>query len=257
MTAAHAEAPLRWRRWIIVAGLLAVGLAVWLLAGRPDEKPVAAEHLDAAAAAVDVTASQSTAFVSKQGSGSVSPHSTERFEMRAKGNVAGADDQEVPNHSAAVLPPDERWWRPGRKHRYDDTADPFVRQPLDYSPDTPRLLGPRIGQDLFDQERIADMVRRGTRPGSAIALAKGRPLSVEEQQAGRRALQAFFDDAVPKVDAMIAGEMSVSAGENYFGPRRQQLNRELRDALGLQDGQFLRIWPHISRGDPTYLPFAN
>ncbi len=139
------------------------------------------------------------------------------------------------------------WWQPGQKHRYDEHPDAFIRQPLDYSPDTPRLLGAEIGVNLFDLERISDMIHRGTESNSAISRVIGRSLQTTEQQKARQLLQQFFDEAMPVVDAILASEMTQQEGEAFFKPRRQQLNRELRAALAITEPEFLAIWPHLAR----------
>ncbi len=140
---------------------------------------------------------------------------------------------------------ENKWWRPGREHRYDDVADVFVRQPLDYSPDTPSRLGNSIGFALFDLERVSDMVRTATTPESEVAMAKGRALTKEEWHAARQVLQLFFDETTPVVDAILSGDMSTTAGARLIAARRTDLNKELRDAMGLGPKQFYQIWPHL------------
>jgi len=137
------------------------------------------------------------------------------------------------------------FWQPGAEHWYGDDVDPFIRQPLDYPTDTPSILGNRISYHLYDLETVQDMVRRGRELDSEIARVLGRPLDDAEWQAGRRALQAFFDETVPRVDALIAGDQTLDEGYAFIGQRRRRLDRELRQALHLDDAQFYALWPHI------------
>jgi hypothetical protein len=137
------------------------------------------------------------------------------------------------------------FWRPGAEHWYGDELDPFVRQPLDYPTDTPSILGNRISYHVYDLETVQDMVRRGREPDSEIARVLGRPLTDAEWQAGRRALQAFFDETVPHVDAVIGGDETMDEGYAFIGPRRRRLDAELRQALHLDDDRFYKLWPHV------------
>lgn len=142
-----------------------------------------------------------------------------------------------------------RWWRPGQPHDYGTDVDPFIRQPQDYGSDTPAILGERISFHVYDLERVQDMVRRGTEPHSEIAQVRGTPLTEDEREAARRVLQAFFDQTVPDVDAIIEGSMSRDEGYDRIRPRRLALDRDLRDALGLTDKQLYELWPHLRDRD--------
>jgi hypothetical protein len=137
-----------------------------------------------------------------------------------------------------------RWWTPGQPHYYGDPGG-FIRQPLDYGGNTPRILGNRISYHLYDLETVVDMVRRGRDAHSEIAKVVGRPLTEDEWQAGRKVLQSFFDDTTPHVDNIIAGDENVDDGYGFVGPRRRRLNAELRQALNLTDEQFYKVWPHV------------
>jgi hypothetical protein len=157
----------------------------------------------------------------------------------------------APPRAEAPPPPGDGhpFWRPGAEHWYGDDADPFIRQPLDYPTDTPAILGNRISYHLYDLETVQDMVRRGREPDSEIARVLGRPLSDAEWQAGRRVLQAFFDDMVPRVDALIAGDQTLDEGYAFIGPRRRRLDAELREALHLDDDRFYKLWPQVRERD--------
>jgi hypothetical protein len=141
------------------------------------------------------------------------------------------------------------WWQPGQEHDYGTDEDPFIRQPQDYGSDTPEILGNRISYHVYDLERVQDMVRRGTEPGSEIAQARGAPLTAEEREAARQLLQAFFDDTVPEVDGVIAGELTREQAYERIGPRRLELDRRLREVLHLSDEQFHDVWPHLRDRD--------
>jgi len=136
-------------------------------------------------------------------------------------------------------------WKPGNEHWYGADPEPFVRQPHDYDMDTPEILGNRISYHIYDLETVVDMVSRGDQDDSEIARVKGRPLTSTEKEAGRRLLQEFFDDTVPNVDRLIEGSMTTDDGYDLVGPRRRQMNEDLRGALGLNEDQFYKIWPHI------------
>ena len=82
-------------------------------------------------------------------------------------------------------------------------------------------------------------------PGAEIERARGTPLTAAEREAGRRVIQAFFDETVPEVDAVIEGTLSQDAAYGSIGPRRRQMNRDLREALHLSEEDFYTIWPHI------------
>lgn len=143
-----------------------------------------------------------------------------------------------------------RFWRPGQEHDYGSDEDPFIRQPHDYGTDTPRILGNRISHHVFDLERVQDMVRRGSEANSEIARARGgSPLTDDERQQARAALQKFFDQTVPDVDRLVGGELSRDQGYARIAPRRQQLDRDLRAALKLTKKQFYQVWPHIAQLD--------
>lgn len=139
-----------------------------------------------------------------------------------------------------------RWWQPGLEHDYGTDPDPFVRQPLDYPSDTPRILGNRISYHVYDLELVQDMVRRGDQPGSEIAQVRGEPLTDHERQAARALLQGFFEATVPEVDDIIAGSLSRDEGYEFIGARRLELDRGLRAALGLSQKQFDSLWPHVA-----------
>ena len=176
-----------------------------------------------------------------ENNGTTIAHSAPTLGRSTKGTPSLSNESEGGSTGAAT-----DWWQPGQKHRYDEHPDAFIRQPLDYSPDTPRLLGAEIGVSLFDLERIADMIHRGTESNSAISRVLGRPLQTTEQQKARQLLQQFFDEAMPVVDAILGSEMTPQEGEAFFKPRRQQLNHELRAALAITEPEFFAIWPHLA-----------
>jgi hypothetical protein len=151
----------------------------------------------------------------------------------------------------------EHFWKPGAPHHYGDAVDPFIRQPHDYPPNTPKILGGRISLNVFDLETVQDTVRSGQDPGSHMARALGRVLTEEEWLAGRQAIQSFFDEAVPHVDAIIAGTESREAGEAFFEPRRSRLNQELREALHMDEEEFNRVWPHVRKSEGAVKDFLE
>lgn len=157
-------------------------------------------------------------------------------------SVEAAPGDEPP----AVMASGRPFWRPGADHWYGPDDDPFIRQPHDYPPGMPELLGDGISVHVFDLERVQDMVRRGVEPDSEIAVLKGRPLDAAEHARARAALQAFFDDTVPIVDGVVAGTTTREEALAVIGPGRARLNERLRQALGLSPGELAALWPHIA-----------
>jgi hypothetical protein len=146
---------------------------------------------------------------------------------------------------AGEAAPGRAFWEPGKEHWYGDDPDPFIRQPLDYGMDTPKILGNRISYHVYDLETVQDMVRRGQEADSEIARVKGRPLTDSERNAARAVIQEFFDETVPDVDGVIGGELSQDEAYDAIGPRRRQMNEDLRRALDLTEDEFYKIWPHV------------
>ena len=157
------------------------------------------------------------------------------------------EDPETMTSEPARLAGGQPFWRPGLPHWYGPREDAFIRQPHDYAPGTPDQLGDRISVHLFDLERVQDMVRRGTDGDSEIAVALGHPLSEAQHQRARAVLQRFFDDTVPDIDAVLSGSLTTDAAYARIKPRREQMDTELRLALGLSERAFAELWPHIGR----------
>ncbi len=135
------------------------------------------------------------------------------------------------------------------KHKYDDNPDIFIRQPIDYPPDMPRRMGDKISICVFDLELVKEAIRTGNEPGSKFAKTLGRQLSEQERTAARAALQAFFDEGVPVMDSLMLEQKSLDEGFEFFQPRRQQLNQELRKVMNLSQEEFYKLYPHIKSFD--------
>lgn len=216
------------QRWALAAlailvAVLGLLLYVWT---RPDRDGASAQP---AAGGASAGSAGGGASATASGSGEARP---------------ALDDPETLTSEPPRMAGGQPFWRPGLPHWYGPRADPFIRQPHDYPPTTPEKLGTRVSVNLFDLERVQDMVRRGLDGESEIARALGHPLSDEQREKGRAVIQRFFDDTVPDIDAVLSGHMSTDEAYARIAPRRSQMDVNLRNALGLTPAQFTALWPH-------------